>query len=151
MLPSPRYCQLGLRAFDLSRPPLVRLRYGLVTRRHPYDGVVGRLQNPGFPTATLLPQLRGSDFYLGGTVSHGTRQPSLVAQYLDRMFFWNAGDLARKLEAFRDYYNGQRVHRALAGSTPARHAGAPCPAPAALAQYGWQEHCRGLFQIPIAA
>jgi hypothetical protein len=33
----------------VSRPPLVRLRYGLVTRRHPYDGVVGRLQNHGFP------------------------------------------------------------------------------------------------------
>src|ERR1700731_3315238 len=34
----------------VSRPPLVRLRYGLVTRRHPYDGLVGRLQNHGFPT-----------------------------------------------------------------------------------------------------
>src|SRR5271166_1822950 len=34
----------------VSRPPLVRLRYGLVTRRHPFDGVVGRLQNHGFPT-----------------------------------------------------------------------------------------------------
>jgi hypothetical protein len=31
------------------------------------------------------------------------------------LFFWNAGDRARKLEAFRDD-NGQRVHRALAGS-----------------------------------
>ena len=30
--------------------PLVRLRYGLVTRRHPYDDVVDRLQNHGFPT-----------------------------------------------------------------------------------------------------
>ena len=54
----------------VSRPPLVRLRYGLVTRRHPSDGVVGRLQSPGFPTATLLPKLRGSDSYPGGTVSH---------------------------------------------------------------------------------
>ena len=34
----------------VSRPPLVRLRYGLLTRRHPFDGVVGRLQNHGFPT-----------------------------------------------------------------------------------------------------
>jgi len=34
----------------VSRPPLVRLRYGLVTRRHPFDDVVGRLQNHGFPT-----------------------------------------------------------------------------------------------------
>ena len=64
----------------VSRPPLVRLRYGLVTRRHPHDGVVGRLQSPGFPTATLLPKLRGSDSYPGGTDSHRTRQPSLDAQ-----------------------------------------------------------------------
>ena len=26
-------------------------------------------------------------------------------EYLDRMFFWNAVDLARKLDEFRDYYN----------------------------------------------
>ena len=72
-------------------------------------------------------------------------------EYLDRLFFWNAVDLAGKLEAFRDYYNGQRVHRALAGSTPVRRADALCPAPAALDHYGWQQHCRGLFEIPVAA
>jgi len=42
---------------------------------------------------------------------------------IDQVFFWNAGDQARKLEAFGDYYNGQRVHRALAGAT---HAHATC-------------------------
>jgi transposase InsO family protein len=31
-------------------------------------------------------------------------------EYLDRMFFWNAGDLTRKLGEFRDYYNADRVH-----------------------------------------
>jgi hypothetical protein len=71
--------------------------------------------------------------------------------YLDRVLFWNALDLARKLEAFGDYYNCHRVHRALAGPTPARRAGAPSPAAAALNHYAWQQHCRGLFQIPIAA
>ena len=72
-------------------------------------------------------------------------------EYLNRMFFWNVIDLTRKLEAFRDYYNGQRVHRALAGATPAQRADAPRPAPAALYHYGWQQRCRGLFKIPIAA
>jgi transposase InsO family protein len=72
-------------------------------------------------------------------------------EYLDRMFFWNAGDLARKLGEFRDYYNADRVHRALVGSTPAQRAGALCPAPAALDHYAWQQHCRSLFQTPIAA
>ncbi|MCX7063069.1 MAG: integrase core domain-containing protein, partial [Proteobacteria bacterium] len=72
-------------------------------------------------------------------------------EYLDRVFFGNALDLAGKLETFRDYYNEHRVHRALAGLTPAQFAGALSPAPAALDHYGWQRHCRGLFERPIAA
>ena len=48
-------------------------------------------------------------------------------EYLDRMFFWNAVDLARKLGEFRDYYNAHRVHRSLDGTTPAQRAGAPPP------------------------
>jgi putative transposase len=72
-------------------------------------------------------------------------------EYLDSMFFWNAADLTRKLGEFRDYYNAHRVHRALAGSTPAQRAGAPSPAAAALDDYAWRQHCRGLFQTPIAA
>jgi len=66
------------------------------------------------------------------------------------MFFWNAVDLTRKLGEFRDYYNAYCVHRALAGSMPAQRAGAPSRAAAALDDYAWQ-HCRGLFQSPIAA
>ena len=54
-------------------------------------------------------------------------------------------------EAFRDYYNDHRVHLAIAGLTPAQRAGALSPAPAALDHYGWQRHCRGLFEIPVAA
>jgi len=32
-------------------------------------------------------------------------------EFLDHTFLWNAVNLARKLEAFRDYYNEHRVHR----------------------------------------
>jgi len=72
-------------------------------------------------------------------------------EYLDRMFFWNAGDLTRKLGEFRDYYNADSVHRSLDGTTPAQRAGVPSPAPAALDHYAWRQHCRGLFQAPMAA
>jgi transposase InsO family protein len=72
-------------------------------------------------------------------------------EYLDQVLFWNALDLTRKLEAFRDYYNASRVHRSLEGNTPAQRAGASSPAPAALTHYAWQQHCRGLFHTPIAA
>jgi transposase InsO family protein len=74
-------------------------------------------------------------------------------EYLDHIFFWNAIDLTRKLDTFADYYNAHRVHRSLDGTTPGRRACASSssPARAALGQYAWKQHCRGLFQTPIAA
>ena len=72
-------------------------------------------------------------------------------EYLDQVVFWNAADLARKLAAFAVYYNAHRVHRSLDGTTPAQLAGAPSPAAAAFNGYAWRQHCRGLFQTPIAA
>ena len=74
-------------------------------------------------------------------------------EYLDHLFFWSAIDLTRKLHAFADYYNAHRVHRSLHGTTPARRAcvsSSPL-ALAALRQYAWAEHCRGLFHTPIPA
>jgi transposase InsO family protein len=76
---------------------------------------------------------------------------TLRREYLDRIFFWNALDLERKLVEFRSYYNGSRVHQSLGGSTPEEQAGKPRPGCATLDSYGWQQHCRGLFQTPIAA
>ena len=72
-------------------------------------------------------------------------------EFLDRTFFWNAVDLARKLDEFQHYYNAYRVHRGLDGFTPAQRAGAPSPARATLDRYGWRAHCRGLFQTPVPA
>ena len=72
-------------------------------------------------------------------------------ELLDRVFFWNAVDLARKLVEFKNYYNTHRVHRSLDGATPAQRAGASLPAPASLENYAWRQHCRGLFQTPVAA
>jgi transposase InsO family protein len=74
-------------------------------------------------------------------------------EYLDHLFFWNTSDLARKLDAFANYYNAHRVHRSLDDTAPARRAWAPSssPARAALGQYAWKQHCRGLFHTPIPA
>ena len=72
-------------------------------------------------------------------------------EYLDRMFFWNALDLERKLQAFSIYYNSSRVHQSLSGYTPEEHFGQPRSAGAALDAYGWQQHCQGLFYTPITA
>ena len=72
-------------------------------------------------------------------------------EYLDHTFFWNSIDLHRKLEKFRTYYNGVRVHRSLNGTTPAICAGHSSPSTANLAHYAWKRHCDGLFETPVAA
>ncbi|MFS8086141.1 MAG: integrase core domain-containing protein, partial [Acidobacteriota bacterium] len=38
-------------------------------------------------------------------------------ELLNRVFFWNAVDLERKLQAFGVYYNRNRVHQSLSGGT----------------------------------
>src|SRR5262245_3952597 len=72
---------------------------------------------------------------------------ALRRECLDRLLFWTATDLESKLCAFKTYYNEHRVHSGLGGKLP-DSAGA---APINLASYGWQKHCRGLYQTPIAA
>jgi putative transposase len=72
-------------------------------------------------------------------------------EYFDQVFFWNAPDLARKLNDHKIYYNTHRVHRSLGGSTPALRAGASSAVPVLLDHHAWRPHCGGLFQTPIAA
>ena len=72
-------------------------------------------------------------------------------EYLDRVFFWNSVDLARKLAAFREYYNAHRVHRSLGGTVPNHRAGLSSRMPATLEHYAWRHHCGGLFHTPVAA
>ena len=77
-----------------------------------------------------------------GTIRH---------EYLDQMLFWNVHDLESKLAEFRDFYNRSRPHASLDGKTPSEITGNQRPEPIALADYRWKRHCRGLFQLPIAA
>jgi len=72
-------------------------------------------------------------------------------EYLDRTLFWNQGDLERKLENYKTFYNQHRCHTALAGITPAERGGAPTHPVATLASYRWRRHCNGLFHTPAAA
>ena len=72
-------------------------------------------------------------------------------EYLDRVFFWNAQDLERKLDGFLQYYNHTRVHQSLDGSAPAEVSGRHQPLPAKLSSYSWISDCNGLFHTPVAA
>ncbi len=51
---------------------------------------------------------------------------TLRREFLDQTLFWNASDLERKLEKFRQYYNAHRVHTALDGNTPSETSGETC-------------------------
>jgi len=68
-------------------------------------------------------------------------------EFLDRTPFWNARDLERKLDSFKVYYNGSRVHRSLGGQTPIDLRVRRQP----LGQFRWQSYCRGLFALPYPA
>ncbi len=72
-------------------------------------------------------------------------------EYLDHALFWNAVDLERKLTDYQAYYNLHRTHRSLDGDTPAEVAGIVTKLPIKLNKFRWQTHCRGIYQLPIAA
>ena len=70
-------------------------------------------------------------------------------EYLDRVFFWNASDLVCKLDEFKHYYDAARVYRGLTGKHTDRTGCRPLLHSRCLDQYGWQQPCRGLLQVPI--
>ena len=69
---------------------------------------------------------------------------------LDRLLFWTAADLERKLVEFQQYYNEHRTHAGRAGRPPAPSLDT-AGARASLRAYRWQPHCRGLYHTPRAA
>ena len=72
-------------------------------------------------------------------------------EFLDYTLFWNAGDLERKLKEFGEYYNRHRAHESLGGCTPAQTSGEVVLRRADPRRFQWQGHCRGLFELPMAA
>jgi transposase InsO family protein len=72
-------------------------------------------------------------------------------EFLDQTLFWNASDLERKLADFRKYYNSHRAHTALDGTAPAEMFEKRKIRLADISQFQWKSHCRGLYQLPVAA
>ena len=62
-----------------------------------------------------------------------------------------ADDLESKLMEFRGYYNHERVHSGIGGSTPCEAGGALTTGVVKLDNFRWQARCRGLYQLPAAA
>ena len=72
-------------------------------------------------------------------------------EYLDRIFYWNAYDLQRKLDEFKTYFNESRVHAGIGATIPDHHAELAESKITSLDNYSWQSHCHGLFHMPEAA
>src|SRR5215468_5509066 len=73
---------------------------------------------------------------------------TLRRECLDRTLFWISADLEAKLREFQKYFNEHRTHAGIEGRLPDSNGPS---SPVSLASYGWQKHCRGLYQTPIAA
>ena len=73
---------------------------------------------------------------------------SVRRELLDQTFFWTATDLEKKLRDYQAYYNEHRCHSSRDGATPVDSRTANV---VELNDYRWKKHCRGLFQLPVAA
>ena len=69
-------------------------------------------------------------------------------ELLDQTLFWTATDLDNKLRDCQAYYNECRTHSGKRGSTPIENSSAKV---VDINDYRWKKHCRGSFELPVAA
>jgi transposase InsO family protein len=73
---------------------------------------------------------------------------SVRRELLDQTFFWTVTDLENKLMNYQRYYNEYRCHSSRDGATPV-DSGENIIVD--INRYRWKQHCRGLFELPVAA
>ena len=73
---------------------------------------------------------------------------SIRRELLDQTLFWTATDLENKLRDYKGYYNQHRCDSSREGVTPEDSGSAEI---VDINNYRWKNHCRGLFQLPVAA
>lgn len=60
-------------------------------------------------------------------------------------------DLQDKLDEYKRYYNNERGHCGINGDSPSKTAGEETSDVISFDHFKWKKHCRGLFQLPVAA
>lgn len=73
---------------------------------------------------------------------------SVRRELLDQTFFWTPTDLENKLQDYQCYFNECRTHSGRDGATPVEKNDSTV---VNISRYRWEKHCRGLFQLPLAA
>lgn len=76
---------------------------------------------------------------------------SVRRELLDKTLFWNSNDLQNKLNEFQRYFNEERCHCGIDGLLPSKKADEKPVNVILFNNYRWEKHCRGLFELPIAA
>ena len=87
---------------------------------------------------TLLCRIR-----LSKDLSGQSEENTWIRHYFGRPSIWE-----QKLGVFQQYFNRERVHSGLDGKLPDPDAAVT---PLKFDSYRWQQHCRGLYQTPVAA
>jgi hypothetical protein len=59
--------------------------------------------------------------------------------------------LQNKLELFQIYYTEERCHYGIDGVTPVKKMDEQSSNVISINHYQWKKHCKGLFQLPVAA
>lgn len=74
-------------------------------------------------------------------------------EFLDHVLFWNAEDLAKKLDQYQNYHKETRAHSTLSKKTPNQKVANDdiSNEVVPLKNIRWKSHCRGLFNLPVAA
>ncbi|MEH6593248.1 MAG: integrase core domain-containing protein [Halioglobus sp.] len=73
---------------------------------------------------------------------------SVRRELLDQTLFWTSTDLENKLQNYQCYYNECRTHSGRDGGTPIENTDEKV---INISDYRWDKHCRGLFELPVAA
>lgn len=139
----PALCQMFSQAISGTRLPIyLSTDHDPLYRFHRWKANLRILEITEVKTVPYLPISHPFVERLIGTIRR---------EYLDRVLFWNARDLRRKLHSFKDFYNRQRCHYALSGDPPITRTTKTRSAVIDMKSYSWQSHCRGLYHLPVAA
>jgi len=150
-----RIIGFGVHAGDVDGPKLCRM-FNDATSRQGWPKYISSDNDPLFQYHRWKANLRVLNVEEIKSLPHAPMSHPFVErligsvrrELLDQTLFWTATDLENKLRGYQCFYNESRTHSGRNGTVPVENAGRKV---ADINQYRWQRHCRGLFELPIAA
>ena len=150
-----RIIGFGVYAGNVDGPTLCRM-FNQATSRQEWPKYISSDNDPLFQYHRWKANLRVLDIEEIKSVPHVPMSHPFVErligsirrELLDQTLFWTATDLENKLRDYQCYYNECRTHSGTRGSTPVENTSARV---IDINDYRWGKHCRGLFELPVAA